>query len=446
MGSRAHLYPYMVSLIAATGGLLFGFDTGVISGAITFVSEHFTLDAHLEGFTVSNLIIGCVAGASVSGFLSDRWGRKPLLITSSLLFILSAGLSAVSRTITELIAARFIGGLAVGAASVLSPMYIAEIAPKNIRGALGSLNQLAIVFGILVTYVANWLLQDTGPNNWRYMFAAEIIPALLFLIALVFIPESPRYLFKKEKNTLAFRNLVRLYGERQASLEHEEIKKSFNQVKIPLKEILGKGKYIFMSAILMAVFASITGIDSVVYYVPKVLMRVGFEETSSAFLVSLMMPMILLIFTVVAIFTVDKFGRKPLLIIGALGMTGSFFVSGLAFSSNHLNGWLVLAGILFFTAFFAMSWGPVPWLYISEVFPNNFRGTAVSIVTIVLWASNFLVGQFFPWMIENLKGGSYLIFSGLSFLAFIFVILMVRETRGYSLEELERNWNPGNKK
>ena len=440
MGKKHNLYPYLISLIAATGGLLFGFDTGVISGAITFISDHFELGPSLEGFTVSNLIIGCVIGASITGSLSDRWGRKPLLIASAFLFIISASLSAISQTIFMLIVARFIGGLAVGAASVLSPMYIAEIAPKNIRGALSSLNQLAIVIGILVTYIANWLLQDTGPNNWRYMFAAENIPAALFLAALFFIPESPRYLFKKGKTEKAMKTLTTIHGSIQASIEQKEIKESFNQVKIPLKEILGKGKFIFLSAILLAVFASLTGIDTVVYYAPKVLMMVGFEEASSALLVSLLVPGILLIFTVVAIYTVDKSGRRPLLIIGSLGMTGSFLISGLAFSSATINGWLVLLGILLFTAFFAMSFGPIAWLYISEVFPNSFRGTAVSIAIMVMWASNFLVGQFFPWMVENLKGVSYFIFSGICLLSFVFVLFMIKETKGLSLEEIEQNW------
>ena len=275
------------------------------------------------------------------------------------------------------------------------------------------------------------------------MFAAENIPAALFLIALFFIPESPRYLVKKGKSEFAMKNLIRLHGKAEAFFEHDEIRKSFNQVKIPLKEIFGKGKYIFLSAILLAFFSQVTGIDSIVYYAPKVLMLSGFEEVSSALLVALLVPLIILIFTIVAIFTVDRSGRKPLLIIGALGMTGSFMISGFAFSSAMINGWLVLLGMLLFVAFFAMSWGPIPWLYMSEVFPNHFRGTAVAIATIVLWASNFLIGQFFPWMIESLKGGSYFIFSGLSFLAFIFVLFMIKETKGLSLEELEQNWNPG---
>jgi SP family arabinose:H+ symporter-like MFS transporter len=437
---RNRTYLYLVSLTAATGGLLFGFDTGVIAGALPYISDQFDLDPHMEGFTVSNLIIGCIVGALISGTISDRWGRKPLLILSALLFIVSAAMSALAPGIRELIAARFIGGLAVGAASVLSPMYISEVAPKNIRGALGTFQQLAIVTGILSTYVTNWLLQDTGPANWRYMFAAENIPAVVFLGALLCIPESPRYLVQKGETKKAKAALFKLHGNSQAISELEEIEKSFDQVRVPLKEVLGRGRTLFVSAILLALFSQITGIDSVIYYAPKVLMRTGFDP-SRALLVSVMVPLILLIFTCVAIFTIDRFGRRPLLIIGSLGMAVSFLISGFAFSPALTNGWLVLIGILLFIAFFAISLGPIPWIYISEIFPNRFRGAAVSMATIVLWASNFLVGQFFPWMIGNLEGTSYFIFSALCFLAFLFVLLMIRETRGLSLEEIENKWS-----
>ncbi len=441
MKKQNNLQIYLISLTAATGGLLFGFDTGVISGAIPFISDHFELGPHLKGFTVSNLIIGAIIGALLSGWISDKWGRKPLLIASASLFIISAIFSAISQTILQLIASRFIGGLAVGAASVLSPMYISEIAPKNIRGALGTLQQMAIVIGILVTYITNLLLLDTGPNNWRYMFAAETIPALLFLFALFGIPESPRYLVKKGKPEKAMKILEKLHGNIEASREQKEIKKSFYQVKIPLKEIFGKGKLIFISAILLAFFSQVTGIDSVVYYAPTVLMYSGFEEASSALLVSILVPVVLLIFTIVAMYTVDKNGRKPLLLIGSLGMGFSFLISGFALTATIINGWIVLLGILLFIAFFAMSYGVIPWLYISEIFPNNFRGKAVSIATLVLWASNFMVGQFFPWMLNTLGGWSYFIFSAFCFMAFIFVLYMIKETKGLSLEEIEKHWS-----
>ncbi len=429
---------YLISITAATGGLLFGFDTGVISGAIPFVSEHFNLGPHLEGFTVSNLIIGCIIGALLSGWISDLWGRKPILITSAILFLVSALFSAISQTIWQLIIARLIGGFAVGAASVVSPMYISEIAPKDQRGALGSLQQLAIVIGILITYISNWLLIDLGENNWRFMFAAECIPALLFLVALFFIPESPRYLVRCGKSSQAKEVLRRLHGEQQASQELDEIKHSFHRVSIPIKAIFTKSKHILIPAGLLAFFSQITGIDSVVYYAPKVLMQTGFEEASAALLVSMLVPGVLLIFTIVALLTIDRYGRKPLLLIGSIGMAVSFLISGSSFLSDINNGWWLLSGMLLFIAFFAMSWGPIPWIYISEIFPNSIRGKAVSIATIVLWASNFLIGQFFPWMFTTLKGWTYVVFSVFCLISFFFVLSMIRETKGQSLEEIEK--------
>jgi len=441
MGPGNRFYLYSISITAALGGLLFGFDTGVISGAITFVSAHFHLSSHMEGFTVSNLIIGCIIGASLAGPSSDKWGRKPILIISAILFIVSATLAAIPRTIWELIIARFIGGLAVGAASVISPLYITEIAPKKIRGALVSLNQLTIVLGILITYLSNWLLEDTGLNNWRYMFAAQNVPAVLFLAALFFIPESPRYLLKKNNFEKARNILIKINGIQNADLEISEIKNYPVRQKINIHELWGKGKRIIIATILLAFLSQTTGIDSIVYYAPKVLMKVGFQETSSVFLASLLIPITLMIFTIVAMFTIDKYGRRPLLLIGTSGMGISFLLVGFSFLSPTLSNYGVLTGILLFITFFSISLGPIPWLYMSEVFPTRVRGTAVAIATNVLWISNFLVAQFFPWMVDNLKGTSYFIFAAICLITLLFVWFMIDETKGKSLEEIEKVWN-----
>jgi len=436
-GSRA--YTYLVSVVAAVGGLLFGFDTGVISGAIPFVSEHFRLNAHQEGFTVSNLVIGCIIGALVAGSLSDRFGRKKILIASAVFFIVSAVLSAVPRTIVELIIARFIGGLAVGAASVMSPMYIAEIAPARIRGSLVSLTQFTIVIGILLTYFTNWLVVDIGPTNWRWMFGLETVPAGLFLAALFIIPESPRWLTKKGREDEAFTILARVGGQDTAREEMNEIRAMMALEEGSVRELMNPGlRKILIVSFLLAFFSQVTGIDSVVYYAPKVFMYAGFATTNSAYLASIMVAVTLAVFTVVAMLTIDRFGRRPLLLIGPAGMGISFVCAGLAFQSGTVNGIWVLVPIITFIAFFAMSLGPIPWVFMSEVFPTKIRGRAVALATMVLWVSNFLVAQFFPWFIETLGGMTYFIFAGICFITVVFVVTMIPETKGRSLEDIER--------
>ncbi len=438
-GSSA--YVYLISIVAAVGGLLFGFDTGVISGAIPFITEHFSLNAHQEGFTVSNLIIGCIIGAFIAGSLSDRFGRKKILISSALFYALSAILSAIPSTLTELIIARFIGGLAVGVASVLSPMYIAEISPAAIRGRLVSLNQFTIVMGILLTYFTNWLVVDFGPNNWRWMFAIEALPAGLFFLALFLVPESPRWLAKQGRYESAHAILARIGGEEHATVELGQIKAMLDTEESSIRELLKPGlRKVLLVSVLLAVFSQISGIDSVVYYAPKVFMRAGFESASSAFLASIMVGITLLIFTVIAIFTVDRFGRKPLLLIGTAGMTVSFIWAGYAFQNSAIEGIWVLIPIITYIAFFAMSLGPVVWVFISEIFPTKIRGRAIAIATMALWIANFVVAQFFPWFVETFGGRTYYMFAGVCLITFVFVWFMVMETKGKSLEEIEKMW------
>ena len=435
------IYLYLVSVVAAVGGLLFGFDTGVISGAIPFVTEHFNLNAHQEGFTVSNLIVGCIIGSLIAGSLSDRFGRKKILISSALFFALSAMLSAIPRTLAELMVARFIGGLAVGVASVLSPMYIAEISPAAIRGRLVSLNQFTIVLGILLTYFTNWLVVDIGQNNWRWMFAIEALPAGLFFIALFLVPESPRWLAKQGRYDNAHAILAKIGGDEHARAEMREIKAMLDMEEGSIWELLKPGlRKVLVVSVLLAIFSQISGIDSVVYYAPKVFMRAGYESASSAFLASIMVGITLLIFTVIAIFTVDRFGRKPLLLIGTAGMTVSFIWAGYAFQNSAIDGIWVLIPIITYIAFFAVSLGPVVWVVISEIFPTKIRGRAVAIATMALWIANFFVAQFFPWFVETFGGRTYYMFAGVCIVTFVFVWFMVTETKGKSLEEIEKMW------
>ena len=428
------------STAAALGGLLFGFDTGVISGAIHFIKIEFNLNAYQEGFAVSNLMIACVIGALLAGPIADWTGRKKVLILCAVLFTVSAILSALPRSFTELVIARFIGGMGVGMASVVSPMYIAEISPAKIRGRLVALNQLAIVVGILLSYLSNWLLVDTGINNWRYMLVAEILPAITFLVGLFFIPESPRWLTKEglEKEALDVLNVVA--GAANADHELQEVKKSLAEKKTSLKELLHPSlRRVLIVGILFSLFAHITGIDTIIYYGPIIFLESGFK-TDSALLASVMIGITNLIFTFVGMAMVDKAGRKFLLLVGLAGMGISMMLVGFCMQSDMISAKWTLLWIMTYIASFAMSIGVVIWVYLSEIYPTRVRGQALSVATMVLWLGNVILTQLFPVMMERFGGGTFYIFSFICLLAFIFTWTMVKETKGVSLEEIEEMW------
>ena len=428
------------STVAALGGLLFGFDTGVISGAIPFIKLEFYLNSYQEGFAVSNLMIACVIGALIAGPIADWTGRKKVLILCAVLFIVSAILSALPRSFTELVIARFIGGIGVGVASVVSPMYIAEISPAKIRGRLVALNQLAIVIGILLSYLSNWLLVDTGINNWRYMLVAEILPATTFLMGLFFILESPRWLTKEglEKDALDVLKVVA--GAVNADHELQEVKKSLAEKKTSLKELLHPSlRRVLIVGILFSLFAHITGIDTIIYYGPLIFLESGFK-TDSALLASVIIGITNLIFTFVGMAMIDKAGRKFLLLVGIAGMGISMTLVGFCMQSDMISAKWTLLWIMTYIASFAMSIGVVIWVYLSEIYPTRVRGQALSVATMVLWLGNVILTQLFPVMMERFGGGTFYIFSFICLLAFIFTWTMVKETRGVSLEEIEKIW------
>ena len=434
-------YVYFVSIIAAVSGLLFGFDGGVITGALPFITKHFNLNAHQEGFAVSNLVIGCIVGASFSGTLTDRYGRKKILIFVALFYTVSAVYSGLSREYLELIAARFLGGLAIGMGSVVSPMYISEIAPAKIRGRLAALNQLTIVTGILVVYFTNWLLVDIGPNNWRWMFIAEAFPAGIFCFAVFFIPESPRWLIKQGKTDNALIILSRVGGRKHAEAEIKEIKTTIEKEEGTIAELFKPGlRMALLVGVLLALFGHLCGINAVTYYAPKIFMRAGYESASSAFLATVMVAVTLLIFTIVTIFVIDKLGRKPLLLIGSIGMALSFAFTGFAIQSHSVGGIWVVFSIISYIAFFSISMGGVIWVYLPEIYPNKVRGRAMSIATIVLWLTEFIVAQTFPWLVEKIEGNTFYLYAGICAVSFIFVWLMIKETKGKTLEEIEEMW------
>jgi len=438
---RRFLYLLAVSFVAAVGGLLFGFDTGVISGAIPFVKQHFTLNAHQEGFAVSNLMIACIVGASMAGPLTDRYGRKKMLVLAALLFVGSALLSSLPRTFTELVIARFVGGIAVGIASMLSPLYIAEISPADIRGRLVALNQLAIVVGILTSYLSNWLLVDIGGDNWRWMFAAEAVPAAVFVLTLLFIPESPRWLVKQERSEEAVSILLKVGDEIHARDELRTIQDTIHEEHGRFRDLLRPQlRTPLVVGILLALLAHLTGIDIVIYYGPTIFIESGFESASSALMASIIIGVVNLLATFIGIALVDRVGRKPLLLIGMVGMGTAMAGVGLSFQSEALGPSWTLFFILFYIACFAFSLGVVIFVYLSEIYPTKLRGRAMSIAIMVLWFSNVLITQLFPVAMETFGGTTFYLVAGICGITVIFIQTMIKETKGRSLEEIESMW------
>jgi MFS transporter, SP family, arabinose:H+ symporter len=439
MTSKDPKFLWLAAATAALGGLLFGFDTAVISGTIPFIQPYFELDDISLGWTVSSLLAGCIAGVITAGKPGDAFGRKKTLMFSALLFLMSALGSALSVNLLVFIVFRVIGGLAVGAASMLSPMYISEISPAARRGQLVSLNQMAIVVGILLAFFSNYWLAGSGPNNWRWMFAVMGMPAFLFLVTLFLVPESPRWLAQQGRNLEALDILTRIGGSENARSELAEIKESLLQEKGTYREVFSPGvRPILWVGVLLAVFSQVTGINTIMYYAPVIFQQTG-TGTDAALLQTVTIGGVNFLFTLVAIAWVDKIGRKPLLLFGTAGMAVSLTALSVAFYLHRFGGLLILVFILLYIASFAASLGPVTWVAVAEIFPNKLRSKAMSVAVVALWLANFLVITTFPVILNRLGGGAaFLIFDGMCVLLILFVIFRFPETRGKSLEELEK--------
>lgn len=402
---------------------------------------------------MSSALIGCVIGGFASGFFSSKFGRKYSLILAGGLFLMSALGSAYPEflfftkdnpTVALLITFniyRIIGGIGVGLASAVAPMYIGEMAPAHIRGTLVSLNQFAIIFGMLVVYFVNYgiasgqTLEWINDIGWRYMFLSEAVPALLFMTLLFTVPETPRYLVSKNKDEKAMSVLSKIYETTMAKATLYEIKESFDKNNAKAK-LFSFGKKIVVIGILLSVFQQFVGINVALYYAPRIFESMGAGKDASMFQ-TIIMGLVNVVFTLIAIFTVDKFGRKPLLIIGSIGMTiGMFGVAGMAYSNIIGVGTLIF--IIIYTASFMMSWGPVVWVLIAEIFPNKIRGQAVAIAVAAQWAANYFVSSTYPAMMEVSGGVTYSIYGIVSLISAIFIWKFVPETKGRSLEELEQ--------
>ncbi len=455
--SQNKAFVYVVTLVATLGGLLFGYDTAVISGAEksiqTFLIDSLGLSSFLHGITVSSALIGCIIGGAISGIVSSKYGRKKALIIAGVLFLLSAmgsgnpeflfferGVPSIGLLWTFNIY-RVIGGIGVGLASAVCPMYIGEIAPANIRGKLVSLNQFAIIFGMLVVYFVNWGIAEgqtmdwINTIGWRRMFTSEAIPASLFAVLMFFMPETPRYLALNKQDEKALSILTRINGVDKAKQILVDIK---NTVQTSKGKLFSYGKVVIIVGILLSVFQQFVGINVALYYAPRIFESMGAAKDASM-LQTIIMGLVNVIFTIVAILTVDKWGRKPLLIIGSIGMAiGMIAISILSF--QNVIGIATLVFIIIYTASFMMSWGPICWVLIAEIYPNKIRSQAIAIAVAAQWAANFFISSTYPPMMELSSGGTYLFYGIMSIISAMFVWKMVPETKGKTLEEMEHIW------
>lgn len=450
-----------ISIAAAVGGFLFGFDTSVINGAVSALSDEFSLGAGLTGFAVSSALIGCAVGAWFAGGLANRFGRVPVMVVAAILFFISAIGSGLAFGVWDLIVWRVVGGLGVGTASVIAPAYIAEVAPARYRGRLGSLQQLAIVLGIFVALLSNAVLANTaggaaeslwlGRDAWRWMFMIEAVPAAVYGLMALKLPESPRFLVSRDKRDEASRVLYDFTGELDVNLKIQQIQKSLEREEDEsFRDLLG-GRFglkpIVWIGILLSLFQQLVGINVIFYYSTTLWQSVGFDE-SQALLTSTITSVMNILATVIAILLVDKVGRRVMLLVGSAGMTVSLGMMAVAFSFGRVaeggavtldQPWstLALVGANAFVMFFGTTWGPLVWVLLGEIFPNRIRASALAVAAAAQWAANFAISTTFPALSEIGLTFAYGLYAAFALISFVFVFLRVPETKDRELEDMD---------
>jgi SP family xylose:H+ symportor-like MFS transporter len=456
---KKNTFLLLIAAVSALGGLMFGYDTGVINGAQFFLTKHFDLSDALKGWVVGSALLGCLVGALFAGFMSIKIGRKWSLIVSAILFSISAygsGLpEMLPQTVSMLVFFRIIGGLGIGIASMNAPMYIAEIAPSGIRGRMVTYYQLAIVIGFFVVFLATYFIgnnltpQQNIEYGWRYMFWSELFPSLLFLILLFLVPKSPRWLALKGRDEEALKILTKINSNEDAVKEMKQIKASLdtNQSQIKLSYFSAGILSIILIGTALSMLQQFTGINAVLYYGADIFEKaLGFGQ-EDVLLQQILLAFVNLVFTFIAMFTVDRLGRKPLLYIGSAGMILGFLILGLTLQQENV-GVLSLIGVLLFIASFALSMGPVVWVLLSEMFPNKIRSVAMSVAVAAQWAANYVVSQSFPIVMGSEVNnqppwnGALPYFIFIAFIIFIVILVykFIPETKGKSLEEIESFW------
>jgi sugar porter (SP) family MFS transporter len=450
-----------ISLVSAMGGLLFGYDWVVIGGAKPFYERFFEIStsANFQAWAMSSALIGCIIGAVFSGLISDKLGRKKPLMIAAFLFTISALGTGLVSDFSSFILFRILGGVGIGLASALSPMYIAEIAPTRMRGGFVSLNQFTIVIGILAAQLVNMVIAENVPEGasdafireswngqigWRWMFWAEAVPAVAFLTLIFFVPESPRWLMKAGKAGKAFPTLEKIGGEAYAREEMANIQSTLDDVseKVDFKALFNpKFRTVLVIGVVLAVFQQWCGINTVFNYAEEIFSAAGYGVSDTLFNI-VITGSVNLIFTLVAIFTVDKWGRKKLMYFGSIGLTITYILLGAAYYFE-LKGIAVLSLVIIAIAIYAMSLAPIVWVILSEIFPNRIRGAAMALATFALWVACFILTYTFPLLNKGLgAAGTFWVYAGICLLGFVFILLKLPETKGKSLEEIEKELTP----
>lgn len=452
--------------VATIGGLLFGYDSGAVNGTQGGLTKTFGLDEGGLGFTVGSLLIGCFIGAFFAGTLADAMGRRAVMRISALLFLLGALVQGMTESHTLFVLARILGGMAVGAASVLSPAYISEVAPANIRGRMTTVQQIMIITGLTAAFLVNYFLaaaagESTNPfwlgiEAWRWMYLMQAIPATVFLVALFFIPESPRYLVAKGRHEEAGSVLSSLFGENAAKAKLEDIRSTFNADHRPrLSDVLAPAgtrgflgiRPIVWVGIMLAVFQQLVGINVIFYYGATLWQLAGFTENDSL-QINIVSGAVSIAACFITIAVIDKVGRKPLLLIGSAGMAATLFVMVYAFSQGSLDaagklqlstemGTLAVIAANLYVIFFNVSWGPVMWVMLGEMFPNQIRGSALAVAGFFQWFANYLIAQSFPVMAASSLVGAYVFYGVCALISFFLVQKFIVETKGKELEEMQ---------
>ncbi len=442
MNDKTNLpYVLFLAVTAATGGLLFGFDVAIISGAGPFLVQHFGLNDLSLGVAFSSLLFGCVIGSGVAGRVTDRYGRRRILLWVAVLFALTSAATGLAWSFHSFLAARFLGGLAVGAVSLVSPMYVSEISPPTLRGRMGTLYQMSIVTGILVSYCINYLLRDLGSDNWRWMFLTGVIPSVVFFALVLVAPETPRYLAMAGRREEALAILERIGGRASAEFAMAEISASLTTRRGGWRDLLQPGiRRAVIVGFWLAILIHFSGINTVIDYAPAIFQSAGWQ-LDAALLSTFVVGVTNFAFTAVSFWTIDRYGRRPLYIVGSLGMSVTLAALTIAVLLGQFHGPLVLVLILAYLVFFCSCIGPVFWTLVPEIFPNNIRGTAMIVPVLTQWVANAVVVLLFPAALHRLGQAATFGFLGVVSLAqALFTWRFVPETRNRPLEEIEEFW------